>query len=76
MYVRIHYVIPQVTSKVANFNPSMLHMLCWEYFCGSADDQLKKAIARVDQQSATLIWLLFCKLDTDGKLTLHTEVSV
>ena len=67
---------PQVIAKVNHFDPSALHKLCWECFSASHDPQLIRVITMVGQQSATLLWLLFCKLDTEGKLKLHPEVCV
>ena len=67
---------PQVIAKINHFDPSALHKLCWECFSTSHDPQLVRVISMVSQQSATLLWLLFCKLDIEGKLKLHPEVCV
>ena len=63
----------KVISKLPHFDPSVLHNLCWECFSELHDSQLTRAVMMVTKQSATLLWLLFCKLDTEGKLKLHPE---
>ena len=77
MYVRSYSYnsLVQLISKVTHFDPAVLHKLCWECYCGSPDDcQYAKTLTLLSQQSALLLWLLFCKLDTDGKLKLLSEV--
>ena len=66
----------QLITKLTCFEPTVLHKLCWECYCGSVADDHHYAgiLTLISQQSATLLWLLFCKLDTDGRLKLHPEV--
>ena len=62
-------------AQLAHFDPSMLHKLCWECFSGQpAESQCARMLAIINKQSALLLWLIFCKLDTDGKLKLHSKV--
>ena len=56
-----------------------LYKMCWECYCGPPEDDPIRAqmLMKIDQQSALLLWLLFCKLDTDdGRLKLHYEVCI
>ena len=66
----------QVVTKVTHFDSGVLHKLCWECFSGSNDAQVIQMLTLVSPYSATLLWLVFCKLDTDGKLKLHPEVMI
>ena len=52
--------------------------MCWRCYCGLPEDDPQRAqmLKMIDQQSALLLWLLFCKLDTDGQLKIHFEVRI
>ena len=62
----------QVIAKSTNFDKSKLYKVCWNCFYGSDDGHNKVTV--ISEQSAKLLWLLFCKLDTEGKLKLHLQV--
>ena len=64
----------QVIAKSTNFDTNKLHEVCWNCFYGSDDSHHRLAV--VGQQSAKLLWLLFCKLDSEGKLKLHLQVKI
>ena len=64
----------QVIQKSTNIDPSQLHKVCWNCFRGSPDSH--GTVTIIGQESAKLLWLIFCKLDTEGKLKLHLQVYV
>ena len=66
-------IIMQVIKK-SNFDMGKLYEVCWNCFYESGDSHHKVSV--ISQQSAKLLWLLFCKLDTEGKLKLHLQVCI
>ena len=70
LYLLFTYM--QVIPKSTNCDPSQLHKVCWDCFRGSPDSH--GTVTIIGQESAKLLWLIFCKLDTEGKLKLHIQV--
>ena len=66
----------QIMVKVTHFDSGVLHKLCWECFSELNDAKLRQMLTLVSPYSATLLWLVFSKLDNDGKLLLHPEVMI